>query len=185
MQIEDMLLTKAEIPVFENGYFMLPIHKTLVDKRTKVPAGIAQEVFPQAVTGWYDDLMRHVEALPDGEERSWFKQAYLKRRAKPSTMAKRVGWYAHAGLSENGLARQLMLDMKCTCIGFCPGIDDRAISVDYPFVKMSAAKIRSYALNCQRSERGVFGIVRTYEPHNVDRYPEGLMLRNWGLLYLN
>ncbi len=79
MELEEILLKKEEIEIFEKTGFYVPIHPSLLNESATLEKSLAKKVFPQAANEWYQDLKRYVEELQDAQERKWIRDVFLKK----------------------------------------------------------------------------------------------------------
>lgn len=189
MNIEQLVLTKEEIPILHGRCFELPIHPALL--REKLNPLLAHHVFPQAAKEWYDDFSEAVKRETDPQNKRWYEEVFLVHPEITIENGHQVlisllhgVWRDMVLTEENGFASSLSINRD---VGGTIGYQ-RDISVhNYicpPYVNFTPEKLRAYA--AQPPSEGLRGVrAHSYNLHNVDHLPGALFLRNWGLLYLN
>jgi len=188
MSLQELLLTKDEIPIFQDRYFVVPIHPLLLTE--SLDPKIAHSVFPLAAKEWYADLQ---EAQATPKKREWFESVFLK--SKPQIEEKNGhqmmtpppgGWFDYVTTAENGFATLLGVNRNQGTLMLLQG----QRSFDYicpPNVNFSKSKLMAYAAPPPAVQvEGLSGVnAFVYRRDNVSELPAALFLRNWAILYLN
>lgn len=188
MRFDDVLLKKEEIPIARNGYFMAPIHPTLLVN--KIDRQIAHDVFPAAAQEWYVDLQEFVKTPGDQDLKAWIKSCHLKKKIS-------VKDKGYEKIVEPILYRDNVITNE---MGFATGLsisrnhggslymnpDGHLELIHQGVCKFSEEKFREYNSRASGHRPETFcAHAHVYSQHNVDDYPGGLFLRNWAILYLN
>lgn len=194
MGIEGLLLTKDEIPIIRETSFYLPIHPMLLDKGLNLDPEIAFRLFPQAVKEWHEELSRHTETLPAGQTKTWYQEVFLKgglRIAEEKGFPRfrlPFGWGSEAYADERGFAQTLSVTRNSGSIYFNVTDDQCGWAIfedSIPGVRFAPEKLKGFShKNRVYDGRRLFSL-HIYAKHNVDHFPAALLLRNWGILYLN
>ena len=130
--LEDLLLTKEEIPIFPYMscvvpmcVFNVPIHHSLLSVDVKIDPKLANKLFPEAAREWYKDFQAYLTALEkseseeDKEEKEklkWYKEVFLPLGETVSIDLGRqcLGeiklWQDLVAVTENGFARVLSIN---------------------------------------------------------------------------
>ncbi len=192
MNVEDLLLTKEEIPVlykpnFNRPYFEIPIHPALVREDVQIDSGIAQRMFPAAAAEYLPELAAYSAALLDGDQdKKWFSEVFLKPGLEVISKDGRQTfqqWVDLTLVDANGFASAFSINRNAGgTLQYNP--DERPQYISPPRVNFSKEKFAAYRVG-ETFERvpGVRALV--YGHHNIDFYPGALFLRNWALLTLN
>jgi hypothetical protein len=189
MQLQDLLLTKAEIPITHETLFLVPIHPRLLDPDIQLDPGLASQVFPTAAEEWHADLTEHTRGLEPGQTRTWYEEVFL---APGYEISERFGrrvvglkgiWSCQVVNRDNGFAYGLSISRNAGGSLDIPHDGPRYIYP--PRVNFSDEKFAAYdAKTVDTSDRaGVMAHI--YDHHNIDYRPGALFMRNWALLYLN
>ena len=196
MNIEDLLLTKEEIPITHETSFYAPIHPILIDPNTRLNPGIARSLFFQASCEWYEELSKHAETVKDRQTKEWYQGVFLKE--KPKIMNDKrflstniCGWSSEFYIDDNGFAGGLSVARNSGSLYFNKD-DDMACRLallpDSNYgPKLTPEKMKEFGYVDDKlggAENGLTTL-HIYGKHNVDFYPAALFLRNWAVLYLN
>lgn len=194
MKLEELLLTKEEIPVVYHpgGHpiFYVPIHPALLRPDVQIDPEIPKMVFSQVAKEWYDELKAFTKDLKDDNpDKEWFQRVFLKKRPKIKKEFERqrifpIYWEDYVDFDDNGFARVLSISRDAGGSLFfnkseMPGI------IMAPYVNFSPEKFSSYRLGEPFPDEPNAALAHVYGHHNVDYYPGALFLRNWALLTLN
>lgn len=193
MKIEDLLLTKEEIPIIHETAFYLPIHPMLLDPAIMLDPNLARKVFPRAAEEWHEDLSKHTEALPEGQTKRWYLETFLSKSPKVTEEERFqklnvCGWRGEFFPDKNGFAGGLSVtrnsgslyfdkgDLQCT-LTLCPESNR-----DLMF---TLEKRKRFGYKDKLMTNDSLTFIHVYGRHNVDYHPAALFLRNWAILYLN
>ncbi|MDP3734166.1 MAG: hypothetical protein Q8R37_02970 [Nanoarchaeota archaeon] len=190
MQLEQLLLTKEEIPILKGRFFTVPIYPLLLRTEIEVDPHIAHDLFPQAAEEWYAELTEYASQLTDAKEKKWLEEVWLQG---PVSITEKQGrqfvspleiWEDGVEYMENGFARVLSINRNAGGTLFWHE-DVREEYIHPPFVQFSKDKFDAYKIEEMNvgNAKGVFA--HAYDHHNIDHYPGALFLRNWAILYLN
>lgn len=190
MDLEQLLLTKKEIPILYGKWFVVPIYPLLLRAEVEINPTIAHDVFPQAAEEWHTELKEYTSLLNNNEEKKWYEEYFLK---EPVQIKEKQGrqcvyplkiWEDGVEYRENYFARVLSINRNAGGTLFWHE-DVTPQYINPPFVQFSNEKFEAY-----KAEEMNFGkmkgvLAHAYDHHNIDHYPGALFLRNWALLYLN
>ena len=163
--LEDLLLTKEEIPIFPYMscvvpmcVFNVPIHHSLLSVDVKIDPELANKLFPEAAREWYKDFQAYLTALEkseseeDKEEKEklkWYKEVFLPLGETVSIDLGRqcLGeiklWQDLVAVTENGFARVLSINRNAGgSLIFNPEAGPEYIGSR--FVKFSEEKFKAY-----------------------------------------
>ena len=197
MHINDLLLTKEEIPILFETAFHIPIHPRLLSSDIELDPDLAKKVFPLVIDDWYSELKKYTVSLEDAEKKEWIQEAFLKK--KPVSRLKCCCyeldcpiWESNVLNSENGFANVLRISRNSGGgIYFHKDKYDfkRWVSLEKNSGYIRFSREKALEFNSEKEiypisdEEGVHIFI--YKQHNVDHHPGALFLRNWGILYLN
>ncbi len=185
MSIQELLLTKEEVPISQKRYLIVPIHPLLLTER--LDPRLANNVFPMAAHEWYAELQA-VEGTP--KEREWYKSVFLQhepiieqRGANQVMTPPSGGWFDHVTTNDNGFATLLGINRNQGMLMLMSG--SRAMKyITPPIINFTQEKFKRYAAEEPFPRaRGVHAFV--YNCENITGLPSALFLRNWAVLYLN
>lgn len=190
MDLEQLLLTKEEIPILSGKCFVVPIYPLLLRTEVEIDPHLAHDVFPQAAEEWYAELTAYTSQLTDAKEKKWLEDVFLQ---EPVSITEKHGrqcvapleiWEDGVEYLENGFARVLSINRNAGGTLFWHE-DVREQYIHPPFVQFSKEKFDAYKAEemILKNAAGVFA--HAYDHHNIDHYPGALFLRNWAILYLN
>lgn len=192
MELEEILLKKEEIEIFEKKGFYVPIHPRLLDESVSIDPALGKKVFPQAASEWYQDLRKAVVRIQDVKERKWIREIFLKEEplievSYPNTpdaeqRLASVQWTDHVIKGNNGFATSLEISRD---FGGTLYLSPEPVFIGTHFVKFSPKKFAEYSYGPLTRETTDSCYAHVYLQHNVDHYPGALFLRNWAVLYLN
>jgi hypothetical protein len=185
MELDDLLLTKKELPILYGNCFIIPIHPKLLSDGISIDPKIANRVFPQVAAEWYDDLKEYVGNLGEGETKTWIKTVFLKETPKITEsyghqVIKPGVWEDNVWTKENGLAHCLSIDRNA---GGSLYIMEHPELIMLPYVNFTPKKFKEFDTGEMDQDNAVTS--HMYGQHNIDHYPGALFLRNWAILYLN
>lgn len=188
MNINDILLKKEEIPIFNDKYFFVPIYPPLLT--TDIDPMIARRVFPQAAQEWQVDLQKAAEGAPQ-EKKEWYENVFLapalkieERNGSQIVIPPQGGWYDDVVTANNGFATVLSINRNHGMLMFIE--DNRSLEyICRPSVNFTPEKFKAYAAPVEQLENlsGIQSYV--YCRENIIGLPAALFLRNWAILYLN
>lgn len=190
MNLQELLLTKDEIPIFQDKYFVVPIHPLLLTE--KLDPRIAHHVFPLAAREWYTELQK-APATP--EKREWYKKVFLghephieEKNGIQIMTPPSGGWLDHVTTADNGFATVLGVNRDQGMLMFMEGWMRSFDYICSPNVNISRPKLKAYAAPDPPAIQvedlpGVNAFV--YRRENIIEFPAALFLRNWAILYLN
>jgi len=191
MKLEDLLLKKEEHPILHESCFRIPIYPGLLDETININPDLAHEVFPKVANEWYDDLNEYAKTLPDGDNKNWIEEVFVKE--KPIVRIEGGvytfdGWTENTSLESNGFASALDISRNSGgTLYFDKGNYDCEQFVIFNsqtgYIRFSKEKAEAYAIRIKDGDKGA--IMNIYAAHNIDYYPGALFLRNWAILYQN
>ncbi len=193
-------LRNEDVKVYGN-YFSLPFHPAFLDPRKNYDPCIAIEAFPDAVKAFRKALPAEIAKLTKDSQAfyqgCWGGSPGLKKRGSYYD-AHKYGWMSRIGQEKNGFVTSLCLDLNCSCICLDKGSAfPRSIMIgpDYGNVTLSledslkfavGKEHKDYSLTRDEKTQEVQGVfVSGYTGHNIDNLGTSLMLRLWGIEYLN
>ncbi len=197
MKLEELMLTKKEIPLLYETCFQVPIHPKLLSPDVKIGQEIARETFRKAAQEWYDELKIYSETLTDPEIKKWINSVFLKKRPSIKNeyghqVLSTLNWQDDFFMLDNGFVKSFTINRnfggslyinreELHGREFVP-FDDTS-----GYIRFSKEKVIEFAAEAKvwDIERRQGATVYIYGQHNVDNYPGALFLRNWALLYLN
>lgn len=195
MNIQDLLLTKEELPIL-NGLSVVPIHPRLLESRVRLDKQLANQVFPQAAKEWYDDLKAYSDNCEDNTTKDWIDSVFLEQPLKLINRGDKqeiANCYWEDGVEtlDNGFASSLIivpgdpiflyLDQSQPFTLFPK---DRALIFNP--TQMTEEKLKEFTIQKINVYEGDKSYpTQIYQQHGVDSYPQALFLRNWAILYLN
>ncbi len=193
-------LRNEDVKVYGN-YFSLPFHPTLLNPENKYDPRIAIEAFPIALQAFRKALPKAIATLPKYQqafyEDCWSGSPRLKKSGEKYD-ASGFGWASFIGQEENGFVTSLCLDLNCSCICVDKGSSmpiNVLVGPKHTHVKMQLEDALKFMVGEEheqyfkfhdpqtKSVQGVF--VPGYTGHNIDNLGTSLMLRLWGIEYLN
>ena len=182
MNIEQLLLTKEEVPIKYNTRFTIPIHPLLLDPKTTLDPHLGKKLFPQIVEEWYHDMQTQIEIEPDQQKIKWYQETFIPRQPKVISMhhiqyVTPLGiWEDQTGAKENGFIHYFSISRNAGGTLYYNNIESQG----YPIgAKISKDKLEAYSIPNEPSK------VYRYLHHNIDHFPGALFLRNWALAYVN
>ena len=192
MDINDLFLRKAELPIINNTCFEVPIHPRLLDPNFTIDPRIANEVFPQVAVEWYDDLQRDVVHLENPEVREWIKRVFLKRKPKVrfaygEQTLDTLSWRDDVSTAPNGFANGLSISRNAGgTLHYDPQMRAH-IRLGKPgyYIRFSDEKAREFRIAERAHDSSTIVTLPIYSQHNIDHYPGALFLRNWAIAYMN
>jgi hypothetical protein len=159
MNLEELYLTKEELPILYETCFQIPIHPKLLDQNIRIDKSIPQRIFPRVVEEWYKDLKE--------------KGLTGKITFEDSCIAQ---------YNENGFVEGFQISRDFGGNIFFDKIEDSCRTViPSKFIKFS--KEKAIKFECQKI-RGL-SLAHVYTLGNVDNFHGALFLRNWGIEYMN
>jgi len=180
MALNNLCLTKEELPILNEICFQIPIHPKLLNLDIKINPLIAREIFPKVAEEWRNDLIEYTSQEKDSEKREWYENVFLK---KPEKIIKRNysqffgTWEDDIRLSDNGLVVGFSISRNAGGSLNFNKETDNCKSWRRPYIKFLDKKAKEF----QFEENRFF----VYSPHNIDYYPGALFLRNWAIMYMN
>ena len=198
MDIDELLLTKEEVPIISDTLFTVPIHPLLLVTRldprlTRLDPRLANRVFPQAAEEWYSDLKKYRES-EDLEEQigKWYDGVFLDPIRGNWAFSDGI-WGSEVSTDENGFACGLSISRNSGgTIYFNKGSTferhEEFVSLTKggsDYIRFSPEKAIEFGFKNMDLENDRGMIVHVYNSHNIDSYPGALFLRNWGILYIN
>ena len=190
MSIENLLLTKEEVPIISGSHFIIPIHPMLLRKDMVIDKNLAYSVFPQAAEEWYTELTEYVSTLENGKEKTWINDVFLKGKPEVKEERGRLTvyplkfWQALVETMENGFATVLSINRNVGGSLFLPP-DDKKQHISPVIVKFSPEKFKAYEAEDIGLDSSLGAYSYAYDQHNIDNYQGALFLRNWAMLYVN
>ena len=196
MELEKLFLRKEELPILNETYFQVPIHPRLFDRNIQIDKKLANNVFPQAAEGWYNDLTEYTKTVEDKSTKEWINRVFLNKKPEikkeyGGQMIEHLNWEDKVLTLENGLAHSLSISRNYGGTLYYNGEESGGIlgghvSFDEKInsegnIRFSKDKAKEFAVKIYDD----FFKVETYGLHNVDNYPGALFLRNWAILYMN
>ncbi len=189
MELEELLLRKEELVIFNENRFQVPIYPLLLRVDVEFDTMIASQMFPIAVKEWYDDLQSYIQNLsentPDEKARKkWIKESYLDKSVEIVREHERQRlrfWEDLTHCDERGFVTCLDISRNAGGSLYLGDDFEREKWVFNRLVKFSEDKKRLYSINQNEGSTKMI----MYSMHNVDYYPGALFLRNWAILYLN
>lgn len=211
MELEELLIKKEEIPIYEIGsgmgpkpYFQLPIHPIFASDKINLDKGLPRKLFPEVLDGWYAELKTYADGLDRGNEKDWLYEVFLKEKPYISRkygrqyigIGPREVWEDNVGFLENGFCFSFSLERDTAgSIGVHFGDWDGTRAYIGPeHVKFSPEKFAEYSCDrdpekkitkreIKEARNGVSAYV--FQHHNVELYASALFLRNWAIMYEN
>ena len=185
MKLEDLLIKREEIPIFNDRCFIVPIHPKLLEPSTNLNPDIASNLFPEAAQQWYGDLQEYYRTLEAGQNKQWIQEVFLKQpqigeRYGRQYLVNLLGWEELVQTDNRGFATCLSVSRNAGGSLYLPSSE----GPDWfgpRHVRFSQEKMKEYTTEQYKD----IGIGRCYNHHNIDYYPGALFLRNWAILYLN
>lgn len=188
-------LTKDEIKITKFGGFEVPIPPVLLNPSTRLDPKLAQRVFSEVPSAWYDELSAYLEG-PEGmkdENKDFYRQSFLGRK-RPTIIEEfgektldTVPWKDRVHTDERGFATSLMINRNSGGSLYYTEGDrccEKGIDLDGEdniFFRLSREKISQLI----HGKSGKYGELRVYAHHNVDYLPGAFFLRDWALRYIN
>jgi len=204
MQLEDLLLTRDEIPIggpilptrpeFSHPGFVVPIHHSLRDAipdDLKHDKGLAYSVLNDAIDWYTEDLTRYYKSLGnDNSTQEWIKRAFMDSLPEKQDEWNQFrsnlggGWTVYMVLSQ-GFLYSLGLTVHCHIYSDTGSFHHN--SVNSFEAKMTKEKFIEYSIDgdVRDLDGNYFSDMYAWHTHNVDTIPEAIMLRNWAILYEN
>lgn len=184
MRLKELFLTKEEVPVDDRAVVVhIPIHPKLVDPNKNIDRDIALKVLPRVAADFRGDIKRYLE-LPDAHE--WIRRAYTK----PPRLIRMGLNYVLDGVAvfdyhcnPNGLVNTFSIDDGST-IYFSTEESYGGEYLDSPKARgsrLSPRKVSEFSV--KRTPSG--HLLYFYNQHNIETYPQALILRNWAIHYMN
>ena len=180
MKLDDLLLTKDEIPVRHLTSFFVPIHPLLLKPPHGLSPTLAQEAFPQAEQEWKIELTAYASGLPSGEERTWIEEVFLGKKSPrsdpefPFLTPPPFTFNVKTLADENGFVQHLSIGRNTGNLHFT-GEETAYLPA---WTLLSPEKILAYQCNAS-------GEAYAYQHDNIEHRPSALLMRNWALLYVN
>ncbi len=193
MRLEELKLTKEEIPILYDRFFLVPIHPRLLSSDIQLDPQLACKSFEQAAQEWYRDLSQLVTREEiDAATRQRYKELFIP---EPPEIIMRygrqclkiidwTGWENDHILQDNGFMRALSISRDFGGSLYFTESDSGCTAVTFGndmYIRFSREKALAYA----KQFREEFIKVSVYSHHNIDEYPGALFLRNWAITYLN
>ena len=206
IRLDQLLLSKDEIPIFKDRFFHLPVHPQLLSVKLDPELGI--KVFPQAVQEWYAELSAHTERLDSKNKlKKWYQEVFLREEPRIVNLGNYLiiiplRWESGVYCNEEGFAHSLSIARDAggslvnpqvryvydDQIRFTP---DKFKEYEVPLTEINRLKEKDLSPE-ELEEHGILRLgmegmteLLVYGQHNVEFYPGALFLRNWGVLYLN
>jgi len=193
MNIENCLLSKAEIPISHEVCFKVPIHPSLLHLKSRIEKTLAAQVFAETAISWYKDLTNYIKSLPEEnqKEKEWIENVFLSSSPELFTFQDvqtlKIGWEDNTLTSENGFAYLLSISRNSGGSLYFNEKDGSCTEFLLPgrskYLRFSEEKANSFAINPQDPQP--LHKCYIYAHHNVEYFPGALFLRNWAVLYLN
>ena len=190
MKLEEILLTKEEIPILHKTCFQVPVSSALLLPNASFDPTLAHQMFPVAFKEWLEDLKNYTLTLEDPSEKKWISDAFL---SKPFKIKQEYGkqvllplyWDDQVYTTPTGFPRVLSISRDGGG-SLILSDEPEGVIVDSPFIRFSEEKLAHYGNNFPEivSEEG-YALMHLYHHHNVDYYPGALFLRNWAILTVN
>ena len=190
MDLDDLLLTKEEVPILHKTCFRIPILKRLLSENLEIHPGIAKAMFFKVAHEFQDELREYWSKLEERDEKNWIGEVFLSKKMVVKSQGynqevQPLIWRDETILSENGLVGSFSIsrnaggtlyfntqDMNCSS-GLHPDHRDS-------YINFSAEKAREFGEGKEKYIK-----IFHYAQHNIDHLPGALFLRNWALEYMN
>ncbi len=198
MELNDLLLTKKEVPILHERNFMLPIYPKLLDSNVQVDPNLASKVFPESANEWYEDLKEYVETTDlEKDIKEYYNELFLKEKPEVKTDGHgrqsilNGSWRDDVFPDKNGFLTGFSISRDfggSTYFNESMGRIKEFVPFDKnygKFIRFSEKKTRAFGIE-EREIGDLKGtMVYVYSLHNVDNYHGALFLRNWGINYMN
>ena len=159
MNLEELYLTKEELPILYESCFKIPIHPRILDPNIKIDITIAQRIFPKVEEEWYKDLKE--KGLTG---KMTFKDSCIEQ------------------YSDNGFLEGFQISRDHGGNIFFDSIEDSCRTV-IPSKFIMFSKEKAIEFECQKIRE--ISLANAYTPGNVDSFHGALFLRNFGIIYMN
>ena len=197
MELEDLRLTKEEIPILHEACFQVPIHHKLLDPTLSIEPNIASRIFERTALEWYQDLEQYRKTADlDKETKEWYDNVWLRELPRieiqyGSQIMVPGHWTDEHINQDNGLTRCFSISRDSGGSLHFPGLTDECksclsiIRKNKGYIRFSPEKAKEFGFNEYISLKEKFTNVNIYGHHNIDYYPGALFLRNWAINYMN
>jgi hypothetical protein len=178
MKLEDLFLTKKELPILYENCFQIPIHPKLLNPNIRIDETIAQRIFPQIAEDWYEELKRY--SPEDKQKKEWIDNVFLKEKPNIEKMYNHQifnFWQDDVNFMDNGFVQCFSISRNAGGSLYFNEDEFNCQSFGSLYIKFSEDKKREF----QFDEKKIY----VYSPHNIDHYPGALFLRNWAIGYMN
>lgn len=180
MQLEDLFLTKEELPILHKNCFQIPIHPKLLDETLNIDEDIAKRIFPQVAEEWYEDLKKY--SPEDRGEKEWINEIFLKEKPKMiinefNRQVLRNVWEDQIMIADNGFVTCFSINRNAGGSLYFNKEDSNCQSFRNIYIKFSEEKKKEFQFDKKK--------IYAYAQHKIDYYPGALFLRNWAIKYMN
>jgi len=128
--------------------FEIPIHPKLLDENIKIDENIAQRIFPEVASEWYNDLKDYVKS-ENPENRDWIKNVFIKKRP---IITKRFNrqfvneiWEDTIQTNENGLVTCFSINRNAGGSLYFNEDDFNCESFGISYIKFSDEKVKEFS----------------------------------------
>ena len=179
MAINKLVLTKEELPILHNNCFQIPIHPKLLDPALNLNPEIAKDIFPEVAEEWRSDLKAYLPFEKDLNNRKWYEDVFLKEeKIKIRYGRQYLGiWEDDIQTLDNGFVWGFSISRNAGGSLYFNEDELNCQAFGDIYIKFSEDKKKEFENKNKR--------IWTYAPHNIDKFPGALFLRNWAMMYMN
>ena len=185
MELQNLLLTPSEL-IIRDSCFQVPIHPSIIQYQHKLETLNAEHFFHPAVNAWKKELRGYTKSLDlssqeKREEKEWITQSFLKpeRFIRKKFQTERYGSFENnTQQDDRGFSGYISIGRNFGSLYF--NNTDEFHAFPYPkYLNLTEAKLAEYKIPGEEHQ------IYTHRQHNIDHFPQALLLRTWAMIYLN
>lgn len=185
MELSDLLLKPDELKVKESC-FQVPIHPLIVHYPNQLETPTAKQYFHQAIHEWKKELTTYIKSLDPScqekrEEKEWITRAFLKpeRFKKQKFRNEQYGPFENnTQEDERNFSGYISIGRNLGSIYF-HNTEEFHTFPYRRYLNLSEEKLKEYQIPHENNQ------IYTHKHHNIDHFPQALLLKTWAMIYLN
>ncbi len=180
MELTDLILKPEEL-IVRNSCFQIPIHPLIVHYQNEFKTPTAEHLFRPAIRRWREELRIYAQNLPESEEKIWITQTFLKSEKFIKKRFQNECYGSFENIThqdERGFSGYISIGRNQGNIYFHN--TEEYHTFPYPkYLNISQEKLTEYKIHTNQ------GKIYSFQHHNIEHFPQALLLRTWAMIYLN